>query len=67
MTAAARNRKARRLAVAGFAALPTGWVPASYAKKVAAQVEAYREDVEKAAAMDMPKRGAKVKKTNRTQ
>jgi hypothetical protein len=43
-----RKTKARRLERAGFVAL-SGWVPAAYALKVEAQVEMYREDVERAA------------------
>tara|TARA_R110000824_G_scaffold359628_1_gene547215 strand:+ start:431 stop:631 length:201 start_codon:yes stop_codon:yes gene_type:complete len=55
MTAAERNRRKRRLELAGFKALPTGWVPAAYADKVAAQVEAYRADVDAAADTELPR------------
>ena len=55
MTAAERNRRKRRLEAAGFKALPTGWVPASYADKIAVQVNTYRLDVEQAAAMNLPR------------
>ena len=54
MTAAERNRRKRRLESAGFKALPTGWLPASIADEVAAQVEAYLADVEAAAGKDLP-------------
>jgi hypothetical protein len=57
MTAAERNRRKRRLERAGYKALPTGWVPAAYADKVAAQVAAYHDDVEAAAVRDLPARG----------
>ena len=55
MTAAERNRRKRRLEAAGFKALPTGWVPAAYADKVAYQVEAHREDTERAATQELPR------------
>lgn len=55
MTPAERNRRHRRLAKAGFAALPTGWVPEAYAKRVEAEVEAYRAKVEAAAARELPR------------
>lgn len=55
MTAAERNRRKRRLEAAGFKALPTGWVPAAYADRVTAQVEAYAADVEKAAQVELPR------------
>ena len=54
MTAAERNRRKRRLEAAGFRALPTGWVPASFAARAAAQVEAWQDEVAKAAAQDLP-------------
>ncbi|MBQ0803138.1 MAG: hypothetical protein KBT76_15535 [Sulfitobacter litoralis] len=54
MTPAERNRRKRRLEAAGFKALPTGWVPAAYADRVAAQVAAYRKEVDEAAQADMP-------------
>lgn len=55
MTAAERNRRKRRLEAAGFKALPTGWVKVAFAERAAAQVEAYRDEVEKAAAKDLPR------------
>ena len=54
MTAAERNRRKRRLDAAGFKALPTGWVPAAYAEKVAADIEKYRDQIENAASVDLP-------------
>jgi hypothetical protein len=55
MTAAERNRRKRRLERAGFKALPTGWVPSAYADRVAAQVEAYRDEVAKIEAKELPR------------
>lgn len=55
MTAAERNRRHRRLARAGFAALPTGWVPKAFAERAQAQVEAWREEVEAAEAQELPR------------
>lgn len=54
MDAAERNRRKRRLEAAGFKALPTGWVPAAQAKKIAADVEKYLDQIETAAAVDLP-------------
>jgi hypothetical protein len=55
MTAAERNRRKRRLEAEGFKALPTGWVPAAYADRVAAQVETYRDEVAKIEAIELPR------------
>ena len=55
MTPAERMARKRRMEAAGFKALPHGWVPASYADKVAFQVEAHREDAERAATQDLPR------------
>lgn len=55
MTPAERNRRKRRLKAAGFKALPTGWVPAAYADRVAAQVEHYRAEVEQAETAKLPR------------
>lgn len=55
MSAAERNRRKRRLELAGFKALPTGWVPAEYAEKVAAMVEAYSKAVTEASTVELPR------------
>jgi hypothetical protein len=55
MSAAERNRRKRRLELAGFKALPTGWVPAEYADKVAAMVETYSKEVAEAAVVELPR------------
>jgi hypothetical protein len=53
MTPAERNRRKRRLEAAGFKALPTGWAPAAYVDRVAAQIEHYRAEVAKAEATEL--------------
>ena len=54
MNAAERQRRKRRLELAGFKALPTGWVPAEYADKVAEMVEAYSKEVQEASTVVLP-------------
>jgi hypothetical protein len=54
MSAAERQRRKRRLDLAGFKALPTGWVPIEFADKVAAVVEEHRSEVAKVATMHLP-------------
>jgi hypothetical protein len=53
---ASRRGRHGRLHAEGYAPLPSGWVPIAYAQRVAAQVEAHREDVERIAATER-KRG----------
>ena len=44
-----RTRRARLAAHGEFAPLPTGWVPAAFARHVQAQVDAHRDEVERIA------------------
>lgn len=56
MTAADRNRRKRRLEAEGFKALPTGWIKdGDFYRRIVAQVEAYRDEVAKIEAMELPR------------
>lgn len=55
MTSAERNRRKRRLERAGFVYVEGGWFKPGFAKRIEAQAEAYRDEIEEALAEELPR------------